>query len=121
MGGSVVGDHIASYSLHPCCLVDGLLSPWASQVDFCSFHKFYPLFNFVGNIELSATQGPALLKRLGIWDKYAANEWALSKVLKSPRPLRGVNPLRYKFPKPEVGISMIGNVLRLTWCIAYGE
>jgi hypothetical protein len=73
------------------------------QVDFCGFHKFYPLFNYVGNVERSATEGPALLKRVGIWEKYGAREWALAKVIKSALPVSGsVNPARYKFPIPKV-------------------
>eukprot|EP00602_Paraphysomonas_sp_CaronLab_P002853 CAMPEP_0185028996 /NCGR_PEP_ID=MMETSP1103-20130426/15090_1 /TAXON_ID=36769 /ORGANISM="Paraphysomonas bandaiensis, Strain Caron Lab Isolate" /LENGTH=246 /DNA_ID=CAMNT_0027563595 /DNA_START=237 /DNA_END=977 /DNA_ORIENTATION=+ len=73
---------------------------WRPQVDFCRFEKFYPLFNFVGNLERSALHGPMLLKQAGVWDQYGTREWALTKVLETAR---GANPSasRYKFKLPE--------------------
>lgn len=38
-------------------------------------HKFFPLYNFVGNLEKSWLHGPALLRRVGVWDQFGAREW----------------------------------------------
>lgn len=73
---------------------------WRPQVDFCGLHRFYPLYNFIGNLELSWLHGPMLLRKLGIWEKYGAREWSLAKVIKTPA--SGQNrPGRYNFKKPE--------------------
>lgn len=54
------------------------------QSDFCAFHKFYPLYTFVGSLEQSAEHGPALLKKLGVWEDFGARGWSITSLVKAP-------------------------------------
>jgi hypothetical protein len=87
----------------PLSLPPSSLPPFP-QLHHClgGLHKFFPLYNFVGNLEKSWLHGPALLRRVGLWERYGAREWALAKVLKTPIS-PGNSPSRYNLQrKPKV-------------------
>jgi hypothetical protein len=51
---------------------------FSSQTDFCQFHKYYSLYNFIGNFEEIRDEGENLLKDLGIWSRYGEKGWAIA-------------------------------------------
>jgi len=57
---------------------------WKPQTDFCSFRKLRNKYNFVGNLEHLSDHGTALLKRVGVYDTYAANGWSLATLIRKP-------------------------------------
>lgn len=106
---------------------------WRPQGDFCGFNKFFPLFQvsecsvvrcsagefsasrasvtsrevqFVGQMERMAVQGEQLLRSLGLWEGYGANEWSLAKVIKTSR-IRDRSKNRYNFKRPEVSGHLV--------------
>ena len=89
------------------------------QADFCAFHKFFPLYNFVGNLEQSAIHGPALLKKLGLWDEYGARQWSLASIMKTPignsghsRDIAMLKNPKFKYPK-------VNSMKKLSRCMCY--
>jgi len=72
---------------------------WRPQTDYCGFRKFKSKFNFIGSMEHLQEHGVALLKRVGVYDRFAAEGWSLSAVIRNPRPANRV-PGRFNFSSP---------------------
>ena len=89
------------------------LSTAYAQTDFCGFHKFHSLFNFVGNMEHVKEHGEMLLRRVGIYETYGANGWSLSSIIKTPKGT--YDPHRYKFKLPKVNSSATHPSLVVSW------
>jgi hypothetical protein len=76
------------------------------QTDFCRFNKFYSVFNFIGSFERMIDEGPALLKKLGVWKKYGHSGWSIAGQIKSniipPKNQSSGRERRYNLTYPSV-------------------